>query len=135
MAAANAEVCRSSRGTKSGNAGRSSNAAARTRPAGEARTAPTSPVAKAAALGGVVGAGALLWSRRGQIGKQISKLSGDLRGRRQGNGAISDSAVEATTRNTPRAKSGFRASSGGRSQVEIAEEALTLKQMGQTPSG
>ena len=71
------------------------------------------PFASAAVAAGVAAAGAFLWSRRGQIGDAMSegmdRLS-ELKAERMGNDAY-------------------------RSQEDIAEEALTLKETGRTASG
>jgi hypothetical protein len=84
------------------------------------------PFTAAAAVGGVVAAGVFLWSRRNQITDQISGLSDQISEWREG-GQDSDSMSGGQSFV---ASSGRR--SGGRSQSEIAEEALTLKETGQT---
>jgi hypothetical protein len=69
------------------------------------------PYATAAAAAGVAAAGAFLWAKRGQIGDMAStgmdKLT-ELKSQRMGS---------------------------GRSQEEISEEALTLKETGKRPRG
>ena len=68
------------------------------------------PLASAALAAGVAAAGAFLWSRRGQIGEAFNdgmdRLS-ELKAERMG-------------------------ATSGRSQAELSEEALTLKETGQT---
>ena len=74
------------------------------------------PITAAAAIGGAVAAGVFLWSRRNQISDEIGRLGeqiGEWRDSMQ-----SDAAP-------------FLAA-GERSQQEIAEEALTLKDSGQS---
>ena len=66
----------------------------------------------AAAVGGAVAAGAFLWSRRGQISEQIGRLG------RRNSGTDGDLPASSAS------------GDDGRSQREIAEEALTLKEMG-----
>lgn len=90
----------------------------------------TSTAAKAAALVGVVAAGALLWSRRSQLGEQISKLSDQISGSEE-----SGLAFAGTSSERSQVPSGPQGGSSGRTQVEIAEEALTLKELGRTHSG
>jgi hypothetical protein len=87
------------------------------------------PVAAAAAAAGAVAAGVFLWSRRNQISDQISDLGDQLNEWRDGMGS-SDSTFAGSSADDGQ---GFIARSGGRtakSQSDIAEEALTLKQTG-----
>ena len=74
-------------------------------------TARERPLASAAVVAGVAAAGAFLWSRRGQIGDAFSdgmdRLN-ELKAERMGS---------------------------GRSQEEISEEALTLKETGRKTTG
>ena len=77
-----------------------------------------SPLAKAATIGGAVAAGIFLWKRRDQISEQLSTIAeqiGEWRDR-----MVSEDEVTAD----------IRASDDQRSQSEIAEEALTLKEIG-----
>jgi len=73
------------------------------------------PYATAAVAAGVAAAGAFLWSRRNQIGEMASsgmdKLS-ELKSEHMGSGTSED-----------------------RSQAEISEEAMTLKETGQKSRG
>ena len=83
----------------------------------------------AAAIGGAVAAGVFLWSRRNQISDQIGNLSDQLSEWREGMASDSDNSSEDA--------GGFIASSNPRrgsrkSQAEISEEALTLKETGKT---
>jgi len=68
------------------------------------------PLASAAVAAGMAAAGAFLWSRRGQIGEAVSDgmdRFSELKAERMG-------------------------ATSGRSQEEISEEALTLKETGRT---
>jgi hypothetical protein len=94
-------------------------------------TARERPFTAAAAVGGAVAAGVFLWSRRSQISDQIASLSDQISEWREGIG--SDSSSFDTTEDSG-TSGGFIARSsnrGGRkSQSQIAEEALTLKETG-----
>lgn len=98
--------------------GRNNNPDGRNQYSGMMSSARDNPLATAAAVGGAVAAGIFLWSRRNQISDQISDLADQINDWREGTGFSGD----------------FTASPGGetRSQTEIAEEALTLKQTGET---
>lgn len=91
-------------------------------------TAKERPMATAAAAAAAVGAGVFLWSRRNQITDQINNLSDQITDWRSGMG--SEGAMDSVPSDS------FIASSGGRggrkSQSELAEEALTLKETGAT---
>jgi hypothetical protein len=88
------------------------------------------PLAAAAAVGGAVAAGVFLWSRRNQVSDQIGNLSDQISGWRDGR--ASDSGIGDDT-NTGETRVGDSdAPTPGRSQAEIAEEALTLKEIGAT---
>ena len=81
------------------------------------------PFTTAAAAAAAVGAGVFLWSRRNQISEQLANLSDQINEWREGYAADVEPAPEG----------GFVASRGrstGKSQSEIAEEALTLKETG-----
>jgi hypothetical protein len=90
-------------------------------------TAKERPMATAAAAAAAVGAGVFLWSRRNQITDQISHLSDQISDWRSGMGT--DNGMTDTGQSES-----FMASSGRRggrkSQSDIAEEALTLKETG-----
>jgi hypothetical protein len=77
-----------------------------------------SPLGKAAAIGGAVAAGIFLWKRRDQISEQLSTIAEQIGEWRDG---MNDEATLAA--DSP-------ASDDQRSQLEIAEEALTLKELG-----
>ena len=85
------------------------------------------PFTAAAAVGGAVAAGVFLWSRRNQISDQIAGLSDQISEWREGSGQNS-------SQNSMSGGQSFMARSGrsgdARSQSEIAEEALTLKEIG-----
>ena len=84
------------------------------------------PFTAAAAIGGAVAAGVFLWSRRNQISDQIADLGEQISEWREGmTGGSSESAGDETAQ-------GFiaRSNRGRKSQSDIAEEALTLKETG-----
>jgi hypothetical protein len=86
------------------------------------------PLATAAAIGGAVAAGVFLWSRRNQISDQLSNLSQQINDWREGMG--SDDEFASGEDGSFMARSNNKGS--GRSQSDIAEEALTLKSTGKT---
>ena len=113
--------------------GRNNNPEGRNQYSGMMSTARDNPLATAAAIGGAVAAGVFLWSRRNQISDQIANLADQISEWREGMGFEGDFAAEDTTSGESfMASSGSRTSSGGRSQAEISEEALTLKETGKT---
>ena len=123
------------RGNRSGNQGtrgQNNNPEGRNQYSGMVGTARANPVAAAAAIGSAVAAGVFLWSRRNQISDQIGSLSdrvSEWREGSEGSGAFTSddsSSVESVTS----AASGSR--NPGRTQSQIAEEALTLKETGAT---
>lgn len=86
------------------------------------------PLATAAAVGGAVAAGVFLWSRRSQISDQIAGLSDQISEWREGTSTDSEFGSEEST-----SSQGFiaRPNRGQRkTQSEISEEALTLKETG-----
>ena len=93
-------------------------------------TARERPFTTAAAAAAAVGAGVFLWSRRNQISDQLSNLSDQIGEWREGL-----SSTNEFTGSDP-ADDGFMAQTGRRggrkTQTEIAEEALTLKETGKT---
>ena len=96
-------------------------------------TARDNPLATAAAVGGAVAAGVFLWSRRNQISDQIGNLADQISEWRHKMGSERNFAAEATpTGESFIGTSGSRTPGGGRTQAEIAEEALTLKETGET---
>ena len=116
------------RGGNRGRSGRNNNPEGRNQYSGVMGSARENPLAAAAAIGGAVAAGVFLWSRRNQISDQIGNLSDQFSEWREGMASDSDySAEDGSTGN-------FIASSNPRrsrkSQAEISEEALTLKETG-----
>jgi hypothetical protein len=93
------------------------------------------PLAAAAAVGGAVAAGVFLWSRRNQISDQIGNLSDQLSEWREGwqsgdeFGMGDDATTGGLIEGQPRRSSG-NSNTGRKSQTQIAEEALTLKETG-----
>ena len=95
---------------------------------GWASTVTDRPLTAAAAIGGAVAAGVFLWSRRNQITDQISNLSDQISDWREGMGSDEDMASGDSGSEGFMARSGGKGS--GKTQSEIAEEALTLKSTG-----
>ncbi len=108
-------------GRSSGGRARSGNSSSRARDKGLTGTARDNKLATAAAVGGAVAAGVFLWSRRNQIGEQIGKLGREIGGNAQ---SESESSADGDLGENS------EPSGDGRSQSEIAEEALTLKEIG-----
>ena len=109
----------SNRGGRSGRSGRNNNPEGRNQSNGMIGTARDNPLAAAAAIGGAVAAGVFLWSRRNQISDQIGSLADQISEWREGMRPEGDVAPEDT-------------GSSGRTQAQISEEALTLKETGKT---
>ena len=87
------------------------------------------PLATAAAVGGAVAAGVFLWSRRNQISDQLSSLSQQISDWRDGMMSEDEPGNDGASAG----EGSFMARSsgrGGKSQSDIAEEALTLKSTG-----
>jgi hypothetical protein len=123
----------STRGGNRGRSGRNNNPEGHNQYSGMMSTARNSPFATAAAVGGAVAAGVFLWSRRNQISEQIGNLSDQISEWREGMASESDFAAEDTTSGENFvARSGSRTRAGGRSQEQISEEALTLKETGKS---
>lgn len=95
--------------------GRNNNQEGRNQYSGVMSTARDNPLATAAAVGGAVAAGIFLWSRRNEISDQISNLADQIGEWREG--VSPDGSFAGNHRD-------------GRTQTEIAEEALTLKEIG-----
>jgi hypothetical protein len=114
-------------GNRGGNRGRNNNPEGHNQSSGLAGRARENPIAAAAAVGGAVAAGVFLWSRRNQISDQIGNLSDQISEWRDSfmSGSDDDSATESFIASPRR-----RGSS--KSQSEIAEEAMTLKETGKT---
>jgi hypothetical protein len=85
------------------------------------------PFAAAGMAAAAVGAGVFLWSKRNQISEQISNLSDQFSEWSQNMGSGSSDFAEDDTAGltTGKSRSGNR-----KSQSEISEEALTLKETG-----
>jgi hypothetical protein len=90
-------------------------------------TAKERPLATAAAAAAAVGAGVFLWSRRNQITDQISNLSDQISDWRSGM-STEGGMMEGGETDSFMASPGRRG--GRKSQSEISEEALTLKETG-----
>ena len=111
------------------NRGRNNNPDGRNQYSGLTGTVRENPLATAAAVGGAVAAGVFLWSRRNQISDQIGNLSDQLSEWRDGfqsSGEFSsdDDAATESFIASPRRRG------APKSQSEIAEEAMTLKETG-----
>jgi hypothetical protein len=120
-------VATNNRGTRGGNrrrAGRDSNPKGRNQNSGIIGTTRENPLATAAAIGGAVAAGLFLWSRRNQISDQIGNLADQIGEWREGI-ASDDGFTGEDLGSDERASRRPR-----RTQAEIAEEALTLKETG-----
>ena len=107
--------------------GRNNNPEGRNQYSGLMGTARERPFAAAAAVGGAVAAGVFLWSKRNEISDQISNLSDQISDWREGmqsdEFADDAGASESFIASTPRR-------GGRKSQAQISEEALTLKETG-----
>jgi hypothetical protein len=118
------------RGGNRGRSGRNNNPEGRNQYSGVMSSARENPLAAAAAVGGAVAAGVFLWSRRNQISDQIGTLSDQISDWRDG---LSDSDFVADDSGASESFMAQPARRGGRrSQSEISEEALTLKETGKT---
>ena len=122
-------------GSNRGRRGQNNNPEGRNQYSGWMSTARENPVTAAAAVGGAVAAGVLLWSRRNQISDQISNLSDQISEWRNGTGSEDEFGADETgSTESFMANSSSGSSSakrGGRkSQSQISEEALTLKETG-----
>ena len=109
-------------GSNRGRRGQNNNPEGRNQYSGWMSTARENPVTAAAAVGGAVAAGVFLWSRRNQISEW-----------RDGMGSSDDEfgADESGSTQSFMANSNSGSSKRGRkSQAEISEEALTLKETG-----
>ena len=104
------------------NRGRNNNPEGRNQYSGLAGTVRSNPLTAAVAAGGAVAAGMFLWSRRNQITDQLGNLSDQIAEWRDATGTDDFADGESLTAN----------SRSGRTQREIAEEALTLKETGRT---
>ena len=120
----------SNRGGNRGNRRPNNNPEGRNQYSGLGGAAREHPVAAAAAVGGAVAAGVFLWSRRNQISDQIGNLSDQISEWRDN---YMSSGTDLGTEDETATES-FIASPRRRftrkTQPEIAEEAMTLKQTG-----
>jgi hypothetical protein len=121
-----------SRGRNRGRSGPNNNPEGRNQYSGMMSTARDNPLATAAAVGGAVAAGVFLWSRRNQISDQIGNLADQISEWREGAEFEGDFAAEDTSGDSFKTTSGSPTRGGGRSQAEISEEALTIKETGKT---
>src|SRR5689334_21391407 len=115
-------------GNRGGRGRRNNNPEGRNQYSGLIGTARERPFTTAAAVGGAVAAGVFLWSKRNEISDQIASLSEQISDWREGMQSDDEFADDAG------ASESFIASTprrGGRkSQAQISEEALTLKETG-----
>ena len=118
------------RGGNRGSRGRNNNPEGRNQYSGMMSTARENPIATAAAVGGAVAAGVFLWSRRSQISDQISNLSDQISEWRDGMGSSGDFSDNSEIATEPFMASATSGKRGKKSQAEISEEALTLKETG-----
>jgi hypothetical protein len=124
---------RSARGSKPAARPRNNNPEGRNQYSGAMGAARSNPLAAAAVVGGAIAGSLFLWARRNQISDQIGSLADQIDEWREGMTAGSDVGADGV----PAASTAGRTRrvqkvDGGRSQVEIAEEALTLKELGAT---
>ena len=117
------------RGGASGGGRRRSNSEGR-RDSGRLRTARDNPLTAAAVVGGAVAAGLFLWSRRNQLSEQMGNLTDKIADWRETMGAAGH--LEDGSDLDRSLASSSESGGSGRTQAEIAEEALTLKQLGET---
>ena len=120
-------------GSNRGRRGQNNNPEGRNQYSGWMSTARENPVTAAAAVGGAVAAGVFLWSRRNQISEQISNLSDQISDWRSGMSSddefgADDSFMASSNSGSTNASSGGRG--GKKTQSQISEEALTLKETG-----
>ena len=120
------------RGGSRGRSGKNNNPEGRNQYSGLMSSAREKPLATAAAVGGAVAAGVFLWSRRNQISDQIANLADQIGEWREGMASDSDFTGEETEGGSFIASSTPRSRGSRKSQAEISEEALTLKQTGKT---
>jgi hypothetical protein len=124
------------------NRSRNNNPEGRNQYSGWMSTARENPMAAAAAVGGAVAAGVFLWSRRNQISEQISNLSDQISDWRSGmssddefgaDEAGSSGSFMANSNSGSRSNSGSGNRGGRKTQAQISEEALTLKETAKAP--
>ena len=112
--------------------GRNNNPEGRNQYSSWTDTARDRPFAAAATAAAAVGAGVFLWSRRNQISDQISSLADQISEWREGMSSSGDdlgsqgSGTEESFMAQPSRRGGRK------TQTQLAEEALTLKETGKT---
>ena len=112
--------------------GRNNNPEGRNQYSSWTDTARDRPFTAAATAAAAVGAGVFLWSRRNQISDQISSLADQISEWREGVSSSGD-AIGSQDSSAEDAFMAQPSRRGGRkTQTEIAEEALTLKETGKT---
>ena len=116
-------------GNRGRNRGRNNNPEGRNQYSGWTSTARENPLATAAAVGGAVAAGVFLWSRRTQISEQIGNLSDPISAWRAG---FQSDEFESDDMSPDSFIASPRSRGGRKSQAQISEEALTLKETGKT---
>ncbi len=87
------------------------------------------PLTAAAAVGGAIAAGVFLWSKRNQISEEVGRLGeqiGEWRDSMQSDESFEQASPDAATGFIAQANKAKRGKAR-KSQQEIAEEALTLK--------
>jgi hypothetical protein len=120
------------RGNRGGNRGRNNNPEGRNQYSGLSGRARENPLAAAAAVGGAVAAGVFLWSRRNQISDQIGNLSDQISEWRDGFHSGDDDFSGAEDTASESFVASPRRRGTRRTQSDIAEEALTLKETGKS---
>jgi hypothetical protein len=120
------------RGNRGGNRGRNNNPEGRNQYSGLSGRARENPLAAAAAVGGAVAAGVFLWSRRNQISDQIGNLSDQISEWRDGFDSGDDNFSGAEDTASESFVASPRRRGTRRTQSDIAEEALTLKETGKS---
>ena len=122
---------RRSHGGNRSRGGLNNNPEGRNQYTGIMNTARHNPLAAAVAVGGAVATGVFLWSRRNQISDQIDHLADQISEWRDGTRSNDDLASE-NAASVETSGDGGADSSERRTQAEISEEALTLKEIGKT---
>jgi hypothetical protein len=119
-------------GSRSGTVGRGAraNKAAERKP-DQRREKGVSSTTAAAVVGGAIATGLFLWSRRSELSEQVSRLSNHINEWRGNEPAGGDTGVGDASSSNFSSAGTSRRGTAGRTQAQIAEEALTLKQMGE----
>ena len=119
-------------GNRKSNRGRNNNPEGHNQYTGLTNRARENPLAAAAAVGASVAAGVFLWSRRNQISDQIGNLSDQISEWRDGFQSSGDDFGTAEDTTTESFIASPRRRGTRRTQSDIAEEAMTLKETGKT---